>query len=63
MSLRALASPVPDDKFYVNRPYAGTGFDTLVDARCHAGLLQANGTYAHSVRIYRNGQLVDYKRF
>ncbi len=61
--MHLLTPPPADDKFYVNRPYAGNGFHTLVDARCHAGLLQANGTYAHSVRIYRNGKIVDYKRY
>lgn len=63
MNMRLLTPPPHDDKFYVNRPYSGDGFPTLADARSHAGMLQANGTYSHSIRIYRNGEIVDYKRY
>jgi hypothetical protein len=61
--MKALAPPAPDDKFYVDRPYSGHGFATLQDARCHAGVLQVNRTLNHSVRIYKNGEVVDLKRF
>ena len=61
--MRLLTPPAHDDKFYVDRPYNGVGFPTLGAARCYAAALQLNGRYNHSVRIYRNGECVDLKRF
>ncbi len=59
-----LLTPTPDDdKFYIKRPYFGHGFDTLVDARCHAGLLQFQRTCKHSIQIFRNGECVSLKRY
>lgn len=51
-----------DGKYYVDFNLR-RGFDDLRQARCHAGQAQQNGDVRRSVQIYRNGELVDLKRF
>lgn len=51
-----------DGKYYTDFNRA-RGHDSLRDARCAAGRAQQSGDVRRSVRIYRNGELVDLKRF
>lgn len=50
-----------DDKFYVDFDRS-RGHEKLSLARAHAASAQTTGQINRSVRIYRNGELVDLKR-